>query len=121
MRNEIIEQVRAASKEASIDEVLRALILDSDVMEVVACLDLITTEEGTRIAMYNWTGMIYPVGPNANLEIPPPPWRVDAKGIKKLIKKDSEIEVLVQDGKEASDQEETTPQYGDHSEGPIDE
>ena len=46
--------------EATIDEVLRALIDDSDLEEVVCCLDMICKEQNKHIMMFNGTCVEYP-------------------------------------------------------------
>lgn len=46
--------------EATIDEVLRALIEDSDLEEVVSCLDMICNEQDKKLMMFNEKGVEYP-------------------------------------------------------------
>lgn len=46
--------------DATIDEVLRQLIKDSDLEEVVCCLDMICNEQGKKIIMFNESGVEYP-------------------------------------------------------------
>ncbi len=65
-------------KEKSIEEILLELIADSDLDEVVCCLDFIAKREGKRLAMFTKDGRIYPApppepevnGPKANLARP---------------------------------------------------
>ena len=58
---------------ASIDEVLRDLINGSGLIEVTCCLDMIATEKGSRVAMFNWEGRQYPAN-GGDLKIPDPDW-----------------------------------------------
>ena len=48
-------------KEDSIEEVLLGLIEDSDLIEVVCCLDLISRKEGKKIRMFMDEEQVYPV------------------------------------------------------------
>lgn len=64
------------NKEVSVDEVLRELIKDTDLIEVICCLDMIATESGSRVAMFNWEGRQYPAN-GGDLLIPPPDWSLN--------------------------------------------
>jgi hypothetical protein len=56
-----IENLRDEDDE-SIDEILRGLIKDSDIIEVTCCLDMIAQEKDSHIVMFNRTGVRqYPV------------------------------------------------------------
>lgn len=67
-----------AKKDETIEEVLLGLIADSDLEEVVCCLDFIAKKEGKRIVMFTKDGRIYPAqpqepeinGPSCNLAKP---------------------------------------------------
>jgi len=97
MREDLIKRIKENEdfEDASIDEILRLLIDESSLTEIVCCLDMLAVKEGTRVASFDWTGMTYPCGPQCNLDIPPPPWKLDKDGIKKLINEDKDIPILV--------------------------
>jgi hypothetical protein len=51
---------RVVDDNATIDDALRELIEDSDLEEVVCCLDMICNEQNKHIMMFNGTGVEYP-------------------------------------------------------------
>lgn len=92
MRKEIMNKLKKDLGDASIDEVLRVLIEESSILEITACLDMIAKEQiSARIAAFDWTGRIYPSGPEADLKIPEPPWKIKNQ---KAVTPDTNIEVL---------------------------
>ena len=50
--NLVTEAVREIMDDFSIDDILRELIDDCDLMEVVSCLDRIANESGYELEMY---------------------------------------------------------------------
>ncbi|MDA3790510.1 MAG: hypothetical protein PF503_18710 [Desulfobacula sp.] len=44
----------------SIDDFLKGLIVDSDLVEVAACLDMIAQQNSRRVSVHDWGGRIYP-------------------------------------------------------------
>lgn len=108
MRKELIEKIKSNPefKEASIDEILRILIDDSDELEVVACLDLILTEKiKARVAAFDWSGRVYPVGDKADLSIPDPDWKLKSNNVADL-----EVETDESETAEKENQNEKTDQ-----------
>lgn len=55
-----IKNYKCISDEASIDDALRELIADSDLEEVVSCLDMICQEGNRHLMMFNGNGVEYP-------------------------------------------------------------
>lgn len=51
---------KCISDEATIDDALRELIEDSDLEEVVSCLDMICKESNRHLMMFNGNGVEYP-------------------------------------------------------------
>lgn len=49
----LTEKITELVDSLSIDEVLRCLIIDSDLEEVVCCLDMIAKEHGQRVKLYD--------------------------------------------------------------------
>lgn len=47
-------------EDISVDEALRALIADTDLVEVVCCLDMIAREDDGRVELHDPTGTVYP-------------------------------------------------------------
>ena len=59
---EMVDRQRCELDALSIEDFLKALIKDSDLIEVVCCLDMIANEEGKRLKMLqNAPQQIYPV------------------------------------------------------------
>lgn len=96
--------------EATVDDALKELIRDTSLMEVVCCLDMIATKEGSRVAMFNWQGRQYPAN-GGDLEIPAPDWKLNPV---EEIKKDDPIIVeqqepdLVEESSGSSEPEDET-------------
>jgi hypothetical protein len=44
----------------SIDDFLKGLIVDSDLVEVAACLDMIAQQNSRRVSVHDWGGRISP-------------------------------------------------------------
>jgi hypothetical protein len=111
MREKLIEKLKENEdfKEASVDEILRILIDDTDLLEVVACLDMIAIKKGTRVSAFDWSGMIYPSGPSANIKIPDPPWKLTDSKVQKLINEDQQIKVIAPANQPDDPQEKNDP------------
>ena len=59
---EILDNLRCDLCDLSFDDILRGVIAESDLMEIVSCLDVIASEEGKRVRLYEGDEQIYPVG-----------------------------------------------------------
>lgn len=57
----LTDTIMQKMEEFSIDEVLRCLIVDSDLEEVVSCLDMIAKESGLNVEMHKNGVQVYPV------------------------------------------------------------
>lgn len=57
----LTEKITDKIDSLSVDEVLRCLIEDTDLMEVVCCLDMIAKETERRVVLNNLDGQEYPV------------------------------------------------------------
>jgi len=92
MRNKLMQDLKENKdfKNASIDEILRILIDDSDFLEVIACLDMIAIEKRSRVASFDSAGRTYPCGPQADLSIPAPDWKLTPDKIKNIMRQEKE-------------------------------